>query len=342
PPLMAEMDLALLHVVEPVIAVTGTSGKTTTVSLIAAMLEAAGKSVFLGGNIGTPLSEYVLDRLSGKAAAEVLVLEMSSFQLQGARNLKAQVAALLNLAPNHLDQHKDMAEYAEAKFGIFAGQGPEDLALVPPELADDYARRGGLARLEIIRPETDFQETRLLGGHNRFNIRAAWLAAREFGVTREQASKAVSAFVPLPHRLEAVGQIGGVVFVNDSKSTTVDSLRAALNSFEEPVLLLAGGRFKGGDLAGLRGLLEKKVKAVALFGASREIFEKAWQGATPLSWDAAMPEALQRLCALAAPGDVTLLSPATSSYDQYTNYMERGDHFRRLVAERAKERGGQL
>lgn len=338
PPLMAEMDLALHYVREPIIAVTGTSGKTTTVSLTAAMLEAGGKKVFLGGNIGTPLSEYVLQTQK----ADVLVLEMSSFQLQGTRHLTAHVAALLNLTANHLDHHKDMAEYADAKFGIFAGQGPDDVALLPQELADEYARRGGAARFEAIGPATQFSATqfpatRLLGRHNLHNIQAAWLAAREFGVSHAQAAQAVAAFAPLEHRLEKVGEAQGVVYVNDSKSTTVDSLQAALNSFDNRVLLLAGGKFKGGDLLSLRPLLERKVGAVALFGASREIFEKAWEGCVPLSWDAALPEALARLQLIARPGDAVLLSPATASYDLYRNYMERGDHFRHLVAQFAKK-----
>jgi UDP-N-acetylmuramoylalanine--D-glutamate ligase len=327
-PLIGETELALRYVREPVLAVTGTSGKTTTVSLAAAMLREAGKKVFLGGNIGVPLSEYAL---SGEPA-DVLVLELSSFQLQGLRSLRPKAAVLLNLAANHLDRHADMAEYGDAKFGIFARQEKEDLAVVPEDLAEEYRRRGCKARLKTFRASGRFPVSRLIGRHNAADAEAAYLAAAEFGVSEADAARAVAAFEPLPHRLETVGELDGVIFVNDSKSTTVDALRAALLSFDAPLLLLAGGRFKGGDLESLRPLLSAKVKAVALFGDGRDFFEKAWRGTVPLSWDPELPAALERLRAVARVGDVVLLSPATASYDLYGSYKERGDHLRRLVA----------
>ena len=338
PPVIAELELALRYTHEPILAVTGTSGKTTTVSLAAAMLEAAGKKVFLGGNIGTPLSDYVL-RVAEKPEnrAQVLVLEVSSFQLQGSKSLRPKVAALLNLSPNHLDYHKDMAEYSAAKFSIFALQGEGDLALLPmaPEsLLEEYQRRGFSAgRVAVFAPPLTprFPQSRLLGRHNAANIEAAYLACREFGVSESEAAKAVAAFFPLPHRLEPIRELNGVLYVNDTKSTTVDSLRVALESFDAPVLLLAGGKFKGGDLPSLHPLLREKVKAVGLFGASREIFERAWQGVVPMTWDPDLPSAVSRLRGLAKPGDVVLLSPATSSFDLYENYMARGEHFRRLA-----------
>ncbi len=327
PPLMAEMELALRYVNEPILAVTGSSGKTTTVSLAAAMLETAGKKVFLGGNIGTPLSDYVLSR----EKADILVLELSSFQLQGCESLHPQAAILLNLTENHLDQHTDMAEYTDAKFSMFVRQTRSDLAVLPPELADAYRRRGFAGRLEVIADSGRFASMRLLGKHNAANAEAAWLACREFGVTQAGAARAAAAFEPLRHRLENAGTVNGVTYVNDSKCTTVESMRAALNSFDAPVLLLAGGKFKGGDLPSLIPLLRQRVKAVALFGASREIFEHAWQDSVPLSWDPDLPGAMARLSGLAVPGDVVLLSPGTSSYDLYGNYKERGDHFCSIV-----------
>ena len=332
PPLIAEMELALRFVREPILAVTGTSGKTTTVSLAAAMLEAAGKKVFLGGNIGTPLSDYVVKAAENPAdRADVLVLEMSSFQLQGSEHLHPRVAVVLNLSPNHLDHHKDMAEYSEAKYRIFALQDETDLALLPESLAEEYKKRGFKGRLQTFGPSGRFPKSRLLGRHNTANAEAAYLACREFGVGESDAARALAEFTPLPHRLEPAGEVDGVSYVNDTKSTTVDSMRVALESFEAPVLLLAGGKFKGGDLLSLRGLLRERVKAVGLFGASRDVFEQAWQGAVPMSWDPDLPSALTRLRSLAEPGDVVLLSPATSSFDLYANYKARGDHFCRLV-----------
>ncbi len=327
PPLMAELELALRYTHEPILAVTGTSGKTTTVSLAAAMLRQAGKKVFLGGNIGTPLSRYVL---SGEKA-DALVLELSSFQLQGTHSLKAKVAVILNLSLNHLDHHADMEEYAAAKFRIFARQTENDLALLPPELLDAYKRSAFSARAQVFTPRGRFPSMRLLGSHNDANAEAAFLACKEWGVSEADAVIAAEHFPPLRHRLESAGDINGVLYVNDSKATTVDALRAALLSFDSPVLLLAGGKFKGGDLISLRPLLEERVRAVALFGASRDIFTTAWQGAVPLSWDPELSLALTRLAGLARPGDVVLLSPATSSFDAYANYKERGDDFCRLV-----------
>lgn len=327
PPLVSELELALRYTHEPILAVTGTSGKTTTVSLAAAMLEEGGKKVFLGGNIGTPLCRYLLR----KEKADVLVLELSSFQLQGTASLKPRVAVILNLSANHLDHHDSMEEYSAAKFSIFSRQGPDDLAVLPPELVSAYVEGGFAARLEVFEPGKRFLHMRLLGRHNVANAEAAWLACREFGLREADAVRAAEAFAPLRHRLENAGEINGVLYVNDSKSTTVDALAAALRSFESHVILLAGGKFKGGDLRSLRPLLEEKVKAVYLFGASREVFEEAWRGAAPLAWDADLTGALLRLRECAVPGDVVLLSPATSSYDLYENYKERGNHFCRLV-----------
>lgn len=327
PPLMSELELALRYTHEPILAVTGTSGKTTTVSLAAAMLEQAGKHVFLGGNIGTPLSRYVLQ----EKKADVLVLELSSFQLQGTASLRPKVAMILNLSANHLDHHADMDEYSAAKFSIFSGQSAGDLAVLPPELADAYTKSGYAARLHVISPGERFAHMRLLGRHNAANAEAAYIACREFGVSEADAVKAAQSFSPLRHRLENAGEVNGVMYVNDSKSTTVDALRAALSSFDSGVILLAGGKFKGGDLVSLRELLTKRVKAVCLFGASREIFEEAWQGAATLSWDADLPGAMARIRGFVSPGDVVLLSPATSSFDLYANYKERGNHFCRLV-----------
>lgn len=335
PPVLAETEVAWRCLEgEPVIGITGTSGKTTTTSLCAAMLRAHGLSVFAGGNIGAPLSEYVLARCDGAPRVDVVVLELSSFQLQTCTTLRPRVAMLLNLSENHLDYHADMDEYLAAKMQLFACQSGEDCAILPPELGDVAA---GLKarRVELVLPEGEerFPYMRLLGRHNHINAEAAWRAVREFGVLEAEAARAVAAFAPIEHRLERVAERRGLLCVNDSKGTTVEALRVALQAFDRPVLLLAGGTFKGGDLESLRPLLAEKVKAVGLFGGSREIFENAWTGAVPLGWDQTLGEAMQRLIGLSAPGDVLLLAPATSSFDQYANYGQRGADFKRLVKE---------
>lgn len=333
PEILAEMELAWRCLEdEPVIAVTGTSGKTTTASLAAAMLQAQGYAVFLGGNIGTPLSEYVL---AGRKA-DVLVLEISSFQLQGCTTFCPRAAILLNISPNHLDYHKDMDEYVEAKFRLFRCQDEGDLAVLGEsvrEFAADWPVRARKAWVE--EGPSRFPHSGLMGAHNAFNAEAAWQACRLFGVSEANAARAVADFRPLPHRLERVAERGGVLFVNDSKCTTVAALEVALRAFDRPVRLLCGGKFKGGDLAGLVPLLKEKVVQVGLFGASREEFERAWAGVVPMSWHATLREAVAELAQSAQPGDAVLLAPATSSFDLYKNYMARGDDFKRIVGELA-------
>ncbi|MDR2051326.1 MAG: UDP-N-acetylmuramoyl-L-alanine--D-glutamate ligase [Deltaproteobacteria bacterium] len=331
PPCISELELASSFAHEDIIAVTGTSGKTTTVSLIAAMLEKAGKKVFLGGNIGTPLSAYILQREEKGGAADVLVLETSSFQLQLTRAFHPRTAVLLNLSENHLDQHRDMEEYRAAKLRIFANQTRLDLAILGDPLFSllrDYPLR---ARREYFAPSGRFRRTRLLGRHNQANLEAAFLAAQAFGTTLEEAVAVAAAFSPLPHRLESVGEWSEILYVDDSKATTVEALRVALRSLERPLFLLAGGVFKGGDLESLRPLLRERVKAVALFGGSREIFETAWREAVPLSWDADLESAVRRVRSKAAPGDAILLAPATSSFDLYADYKARGNDFKRIA-----------
>lgn len=329
PEILSELELSWRYLEnEPVLAVTGTSGKTTTASLAAAMLKTQGYSVFLGGNIGTPLAEYIL---SGRKA-DVLVLECSSFQLQYCSTFCPRVAVLLNLSPNHLDHHKDMAEYIDAKFRIFRCQDEGDLAILGPGMERLAAKFSVPSRKVSIADSGNFTETRLLGAHNILNAEAAWQAVRFFGVSIENAKKTVAGFAPLPHRLENIGDFRGVTYVNDSKCTTPAALKVALEAFDRPVRLLAGGKFKGGDLASLAPLVREKVIEVALFGASREQFEQAWAGVVPMSWHETLREAVARLRGRAVKGDVILLAPATSSFDLYSNYMERGDDFRRIVS----------
>ena len=331
--IMAETEMAWrLLEGEPVIGITGTSGKTTTTSLCSAMLEAHGLRVFTGGNIGVPLSEYVLARLEGAEKADVVVLELSSFQLQTCSTLRPRVGMLLNVSENHLDFHKDMAEYTEAKMQLFACQTSDDIAILAPALAPLAEEFGLKARVELIDLDArPFPDTRLIGAHNQNNAEAAFMAASVFGVTREDAARAMREFKPIVHRLEHVADVDGVQYVNDSKCTTVEALRVALSAFERPVILLAGGKFKGGDLEGMKPLLASRVKAVALYGAAREHFEPAWRDTVPVTWDEKLDDALARARALAVPGDAVLLAPATASFDQYKNYLARGEHFRSLV-----------
>lgn len=328
PEVISEMEMAWRFLdAEPVIAVTGTSGKTTCASLAASMLKAQGYSVFLGGNIGTPLSEYILDTRK----ADALVLEISSFQLQGCATFSPRVGILLNLSPNHLDYHKDMKEYTDAKFRLFRCQDEGDLAILGEGLEKEAAAYKIAARKIWLKDIGRFPNIRLFGKHNAINAEAAWQAAKYFGVSEKNAACAVNSFNPLPHRLENVAEINNILYVNDSKATTVSALEAALKSFERPIRLLCGGKFKGGDLTSLLPVLKEKVVEVCLFGASKEIFENAWGGELPISWHPNLEQATLKATLSANPGDVVLLSPATSSFDQYKDYKARGDDFRRIV-----------
>ncbi|MDD6087790.1 MAG: UDP-N-acetylmuramoyl-L-alanine--D-glutamate ligase [Desulfovibrionaceae bacterium] len=318
---------------EPLLAVTGTSGKTTTTSFCSAMLQEQGLRVFTGGNIGTPLSEYVLSVLDGELPADVLVLELSSFQLQHCSTVHPHAAILLNISENHLDFHKDMSEYVGAKMRLFALQTENDFAILHTGL-ESFARQYALqARTEFYEASDRFPEMILQGAHNRSNAEAAWLACRHFGVEEKAAARAMANFAQMEHRLEQVAEKQGILYVNDSKSTTIEALKAALEAFDRPILLLAGGKFKGGDFSMIRHLLQSKVRHVALYGGSRKAFEEGIGDAAPISWDATMEQAVHRARDLAEEGNVILLSPATSSFDQYASYAHRGEDFRRIVSE---------
>ncbi len=333
PEILSEMELAWRHVQdEPIVAVTGTSGKTTTVSVAAAMLEAAGKLVFLGGNIGTPLSEYVLEVQKTGLKADALVLEVSSFQLQGCSSFRPHVAVLMNISENHLDYHEDMQEYIDAKMQLFACQQDNDVAVIHASLADVVAKYALKAQTLFFEKDAqNFPEKQLFGAHNAVNIEVAWLAVKQLGVSLENARKAVAAFEPLSHRLEKVRVLHDVLYVNDSKCTTVDAMRVALQSFEAPMLLLCGGKFKGGDLPSLVPLLQKNVKAVVGFGASEKYFSEAWKGIVPMTWHASLAEAVHYAQGQAQAGDVVLMAPATSSFDLYASYIKRGEDFQAIV-----------
>ncbi|MBN2140457.1 MAG: UDP-N-acetylmuramoyl-L-alanine--D-glutamate ligase [Desulfovibrionaceae bacterium] len=327
---VAELELASWFVEAPIVAVTGTNGKTTTCTLISRILAEAGKKVFTGGNIGTPLCQYLLE----DEPAEVLVLEASSFQLQNCRLFKPNIGLLLNFSANHLDYHRDMDEYLQAKLNLFARQSESDTAILPEELRGLLeAREFTRARKIYFRPTERFACPGLVGEHNRANIEAAWQAVKALGVDQDTAARAVAGFKALTHRLQALGEKRGVLFVDDSKATTPEAMAAAVKSFDRPVRLLAGGVFKGGDLAALIPTLRGRVAEIGLFGGAREVFESALSRDFDLFWEPDLSAAARRLFQNAAAGDVILLSPATASFDQYSSYAERGDDFQRLYRE---------
>jgi UDP-N-acetylmuramoylalanine--D-glutamate ligase len=212
------------------------------------------------------------------------------------------------------------------------------VAVIPEAMRDELAARGFTkARIDAFGADADFPCPGLPGAHNRENIAAAWRMVRPFGVTEAQARAAIADFRALPHRIEPVAEASGVLFVNDSKATTLDSVKAAVMSFERPVRLLLGGVFKGGEVADILPALKERVVSVGLFGASREVFEPALGPYFPVSWDATLEAAMQRQFAQAEAGDVILLSPATASFDAYSGYAERGRDFARVAQALAAE-----
>lgn len=335
---VSETEMAYLFCENvPIIGITGTSGKTTTTTICSAMLCEQGLNVFTGGNIGTPLSEYALQRLENPQSpkADVLVLELSSFQLQTCNALPVHVGICLNISANHLDYHKDMQEYTDAKMQIFAHQTEEDFAVLSADLAPLAEQYHFKAKTIIFDEKAkNFPKTKLLGQHNQSNAEAAWQACKLFGVSFENAQKAMEKMAPMENRLEFIRELDGVTYINDTKCTTVSALEVALKAVHEaghPVILLAGGKFKGGDVDGIVPLLKKTVRHIALYGGSRGIFEKAWKNHVSLSYDEKMSDAIFRAKQMAASGDAVLLAPATSSFDQYKDYIARGKDFKNTV-----------
>jgi UDP-N-acetylmuramoylalanine--D-glutamate ligase len=345
-PTFGELELAFRFCLCPVVAITGTNGKTTTTELANAVLAAGGKRSLACGNIGMAFSEAV--RQSG--ALDIMVVEVSSFQLEHIAEFRPRVSVHLNLTPDHLDRYKTMEEYEAAKWEIFRNQTPDDFAIVnanlrlPPIRAQKVtiSAAGDAADYQLIdgwlvaRGEQVLEQSRtnLIGPHNAENMLAALAVADLYEVPREAAIAALCAYHPLPHRLEKVAEIGDVTFLNDSKATNIDALEKALLAMRAPVVLLAGGKDKGLDFTGLRPLIREKVKAVVLIGQMTEKLTAAWHTAVPCTPATTLADAVEKAHALAQPGDVVLFSPGCSSFDMFKSFEDRGDQFRALVRER--------
>ncbi len=356
-PVLGEVELAsrLLGDV-PVVAITGTNGKSTTTALTGRLFQ-EDRAAFVGGNLGTPFSEILL---SG-TRFDVAVLELSSFQLEGIERFRPRVAAILNVTPDHLDRHGGMDGYIAAKARLFSNQQPGDVAVAndrdPLALAAARSSRGdvitfgfgGRASMaarddgEVVRwtgptgePERYRIRSRaLLGRHNRENAMAAVICARMMGVPGPAVQRGLDGFPGLPHRLELVASRGGVEWVNDSKATNVDSTVVGLSAFpagKASVILLLGGRGKGAPYAPLRALFPGRVKALLTLGEDAPAIERELGDLGPTESCGDLPTAVARAARLAAPGDVVLLSPSCASYDQFRTYEERGETFRRLAA----------
>ena len=356
---IGEVELAARFIDTPIVAVSGTNGKTTTTELVGRMLAASGRKVFVGGNIGNPLIE-----IAGRSAdLDVIVAEISSFQLDTIDTFRPHVAVLLNISPDHLDRYPDIDAYAASKSRLFENQQASDFAVcngndplvqnhckeIRGKVLSFFSRpaeNGKPAQGAIITPKQvavcvpefeagriDLERTPLIGPHNRENIAAAALAAMAVGASLEGMQKALDEFQALSHRLEMVGTVNEIAFVNDSKATNVDAVMRALECFDQPVVLIMGGRNKGYDFGQLYHHVQKHVKKLVVIGESGDEILDVLGDATVQGGVKAedMDQAVQMAYASADPGETVLLSPACASFDMFGSYAERGEKFRQSV-----------
>jgi len=356
-PVMGEVELAARFIEEPIIAVTGTNGKTTTTALIGEIFKTAGVHVFVGGNIGNPLIDY----LGWEPKAKFVVVEISSFQLDTIDTFRPRVAVLLNITADHLDRYPDFNAYIASKGRIFANQHENDAAVlngsdpvVASLLPSIHSRKsffyhrdppeGGTQPSASIKPDhiavrngqnrenrIDTAHSALMGEHNRENLAAACLATTICGISPKIIETAVKNFKGLPHRLERVAIKNRVTYINDSKATNVDSVARALESFKHPVILIMGGQDKGGDFSRLEGLVRRHAKKLILMGEAKNEIQATLGHVTTTENAGTLEEAVSLAAAGASPGDVVLLSPGCASFDLFSSYAERGEVFRGLV-----------
>ncbi len=363
---VSELELAAPYLTTPIVAITGTNGKSTTTTLIGLIIEAAGLEVFVGGNLGTPLVACA----PLAARKDFLVVEVSSFQLEGIHEFRPHVSVLLNVTEDHLDRYASFSDYVRAKARILANQGAGDTAVLNHDdpvvralAAESRARvvftslrgrpPGPAAWVEGDRffvdlgdgegQSFDASELKLEGVHNRENAIAALAVAKVLGLDGEQAMRAIAAFPGLPHRMERVAEASGVRWINDSKATNVAAAARSLESYRGNVILLAGGVDKGGSYDPLVASARGRVRRALVFGEGQDRLATALERAIPTTRVEDLAAAVAAAASEAEPGDVVLLAPACASYDQFKNFEHRGEVFRRLVTAElraAKSRGG--
>jgi UDP-N-acetylmuramoylalanine--D-glutamate ligase len=317
-PVWSEVELGARLLPNPLLGVTGTNGKTTTSELLGAMLGAP-----VAGNVGRALTELV-DEVPTDGW---VVCELSSFQLEDIHELRPRIAVLLNLESDHLDRHGTFEAYRDAKLRIFENQTDEDTAVVPR----GFAEVGAARRVEFSADDALPAEPSIPGSHNRENAAAATAAARAAGVSDGRIADALRAFRGVPHRLEDVGEVDGVRYVNDSKATNAAAARRAIASYDQPLHVILGGLGKNEDYADLAADLRAKDARAYLIGAAADELAAALDSPYELSGD--LTSAVRAAAQAAKPGEIVLLSPACASYDQFENFEQRGDAFRRLVEE---------
>ncbi|MFN8624710.1 MAG: UDP-N-acetylmuramoyl-L-alanine--D-glutamate ligase [Candidatus Binatia bacterium] len=351
-PVLSEIELAARALTCPILAVSGTNGKSTTTVLLGNMLKEAGLHAFVGGNLGTPL----IDACLAERPYDAAVVEVSSFQLEWVYTFQPQVALLLNVTPDHLDRYANMDEYRRAKAALLAAQQPGDVAVLNRDdpWVWEQRRKTRAATISFGHEPVEFgsfvdghaiiywgpepaprrfslDAVRLPGAHNRENMMAAVTAAAIWGVPAAAIQRALETTHGLPHRLALVRERAGVRFYDDSKGTNVGAMEKSVASFAGGVILLAGGYDKGGDFSVLSPLLQTHVRHLVLFGAAGARIEAQLHGAVPSSVTADLTAAVTEAARLARAGETVLLSPGCASFDEFTDYAARGRRFRELV-----------
>ncbi len=358
-PVTGELELASRWLRGRIVAITGTKGKSTTTTLTGRMLEAGGHKVLVGGNIGHALSSQV----DASTDDTIHVVEASSFQLESAQTFRPWIAVLLNFSPDHLDRHASVEEYADAKARIFANQQQSDWAVLNADdratldlAAAARARRllfslaGRVTDGVVLSGETIVRRTaegeeplvplasvKLLGRHLLADVLAAAAVASLVGVDAAAMTKAVEGFTGLEHALEPVAEIGGVRFINDSKATNIEAARRAIETFEDGVVVVMGGRFKGGDLRELLPSLVARRATVITIGEARPLIREAFGSAVPVHEADDMSAAVRTAFASASPGRTVVLAPACASFDMFRDYAERGRVFKQEVRKLEEE-----
>jgi UDP-N-acetylmuramoylalanine--D-glutamate ligase len=368
-PVTGEIELASRYIRQPVVAVTGTNGKTTTTEMLGDMLKRSGLKVFVGGNIGNPLIDYA----GGKQEADVIVLEISSFQLDTIETFKPQIGVLLNITADHLDRYPDFEAYAASKIRLFENQQPDDIAVLNgsdplvrlltksiksrrlyydslnghEEGAQYDEKRLTFRFKDSSRPGIQYRipnsafripaplnlsSFKLTGRHNIENACAASLAALAAGGQPDAIQGTLNQYRGSAHRMEYVATVDDIDFYNDSKATNVDAVIRAVECFDKPVVLIMGGQDKGGDFKELRKVVPRYVKKLILMGRDRDLIRVALEDTVSTATVTSMADAAQQAYQAGSPGDVVLLSPGCASFDMYDNYAQRGNDFKDSVA----------
>jgi UDP-N-acetylmuramoylalanine--D-glutamate ligase len=358
-PVLSEVELAYRFLKGTIVGITGSNGKSTVTTLTHKILQDAGRNAVQAGNIGAPLIGFV----EGSSDDQVFVTELSSFQLSLTSTFHPAVAVFLNISPDHLDWHSDFAEYFTAKSKLLTQLGDQNVAVLNRDdslvwaLKDSgsfqtngfslmnqvkpgaYVSQGKIMLAEAARSDEliALEEIPLLGRHNLHNIMAASLAARAFNVPLLSIRNSIRDFKGLEHRLEKVLTLNGVDFYNDSKATNVDATKKSLESFTQKIVLILGGRDKGGNFELLREIIKSQVKSVVLLGEARDAIFQALKGTVPMESASSMKEAVQMGFSQAGSGDVVLLAPACTSFDMFKSFEHRGEVFKQEVKDLQSE-----